>query len=176
MKYFSTLIILFALSVSAIAQSKTVTSFSESAEGYNLYLYQSLIRMLNKDQNPDFNMLIRDLDYLKLVTDSRGTSDDADKSNFVSLDKKIISEGFESIMSIDNKDYILHLYLTDDSRSGSHWIATFFMQGMTGVMEMKGSLDTKYLHAFSSLNYDQLEKMLPLDTDEFKEDNEESWD
>lgn len=161
------LIILFAFGtfLTAQAQSSAVESFSESAEGYNIYLYQSLIRMLNKDKNPDFNMLIRDLDYLKFVTDTKSRESNEDKSEFKALDKKVKGEGFESIMSIDDKDYVLHLYLLEDDVTNAHWVATFFMQGMTGVIEMKGELDTKYLHAFSSLNYEQLQDLFSLEND-----------
>ena len=63
--------ILFVLT--SFGQSKTVAAFEEEADGYKLFLYQSVIRMLNKDKNPDFNMLIRDLDHLRFVSaDSSG--------------------------------------------------------------------------------------------------------
>ncbi|MDX1686061.1 MAG: DUF4252 domain-containing protein [Saprospiraceae bacterium] len=161
-------------SLGLMGQSATVTDFSNTSEGYNLYLYQSLIRMLNQDANHDFNMLIRDLDHLKFITDTRATSDESVGSTFRELDQGIRSEGFESIMSIDNKDYILHLYHLESRGSKAHWVATFFMEGMTGVLEMKGTLDTKYLHAFSSLDYEQLQKLLPLDDDnEIIDDSDE---
>jgi hypothetical protein len=37
------------------------------------------------------------------------------------------------------------------------------MLGRVGLIEMKGSLDMKYIHAFSSLNMDKLQEMLPME-------------
>ena len=163
--------LLLTLTFGINAQSRTVTNFSDEASGYNVYLYQSLIRMLNKDQNPEFNMLIRNLDHLKFMTDSKTPVETSDRNKVESLDKGIDNEGFETIVSVDNKDYMFHLYLLEKGGE-SNWVSTFLFQGMTGVMEMKGELDTKYLHAFQSLNYEQLGKMLSFDTEEAME----NWD
>ena len=130
-----------------------------------LFALGTIMTALNKDKNPDFNMLIRDLDYLKFITNTKSRENDGGKTEFRSLDKRVMGEGFENIMSIDNKDYVLHLYLLAGDGSDSHWVATFFMEGMTGVMEMKGELDTKYIHAFSSLNFEQVKDMLSLEED-----------
>ncbi len=164
-------------SAGIIAQSATVLEFSENANGYNLYLYQSVIRMLNKDKNPDFNMLIRNLDHLRFVTTPLGGDVTEAKSTLKGLDQGVESEGFENIMSVDNPNYVVHLYLSEQSNK-SLWIATFLMDGIAGAMEMKGDLDTKYLHAFNSLNIERLQQMLPLGEDgELKEaDYNEDWD
>lgn len=162
-------------SMGIMAQSPTVLEFSETADGYNLYLYQSVIRMLNRDKNPDFNMLIRNLDHLRFVTTPVGGDATEARSTLKGLDKGVESEGFENIMSVDNPDYVLHLYLSETS-SKSLWIATFLMDGIAGAMEMKGDLDTKYLHAFNSLNIERLQKMLPLGEDGEWEEVDDDWD
>lgn len=151
------------MSTGAFAQSPTILDFSESAEGYNLYMYQSVIRMLNRDKNPDFNMLIRDLDHMRFVTTEMNGDVEEAKTTLRSLNKGVMDEGFEMIMSVDNPDYKFNLYLSEDNGSKALWIGTFLMDGMAGAMEMKGTLDTKYLHAFNSLNMERLQKMLPLD-------------
>jgi hypothetical protein len=143
----------------SFGQSKTVADFSKTAEGHNVYLYQSLIRVMNKDANPDFNSLIKDLDHFRLLTtDSVGASA---KAVFDRLDQGVQQEGFEEILAFNNPDYRCHLYELEDSNGKTTWVATLFSQGMAGILEMKGSLDMRYLHAFSSLNTDHLEKMRP---------------
>ncbi|MEM7370381.1 MAG: DUF4252 domain-containing protein [Bacteroidota bacterium] len=160
-KQFSIFILAMIMTLALFSQSRTVQNFIETADGYNLYLYQSLIRVLNQDENPDFNMLIRDLDHLRfLSTDSIGTTA---KATFSDLDKGIQGEGFESIMSFDNKDYKCHIYELEDRSGQSSWVATLFIEGRAGLIEMKGSVDMKYLHAFSSLNMDKLKDVLPIE-------------
>jgi hypothetical protein len=144
-----------------LAQSKSVEAFARTADGYDLYLYQSVIRMLNKDKNPDFNMLIRDLDHLKLITtDSLGAQA---KSAFTKLDSGVRSEGFEEIVSYESKDSRLHLYELEDGDDESTWVATMLFSGYAGVMEMKGSIDLTYMKALSSLNMEKLKELLPLE-------------
>ena len=80
---------------------------------------------------------------------------------FDRLDQGVQQEGFEEILAFNNPDYRCHLYEQEDSNGKTTWVATLFSQGIAGILEMKGSLDMRYLHAFSSLNTDQLEKMMP---------------
>lgn len=141
------------------AQSKTVNEFSENTTGYKAFLYQSVIRVMNKDQNPDFNMLIRDLDHIKIAL-SEHTGADA-KQTFLTIDKGVQSEGFEMIMSFNNKDYKCNAYELESRNGKSTWVTTFMTEGYAGAMEMKGMLDLKYIESLSSLNYEQLESMIP---------------
>jgi len=158
-----TLIILFCTFIvqASLGQSKTVEAFSKTTPHNNVYLYQSMIRMLNKDKNPDFNMLIRKLDHLKFVyTDSSGT---IAMSVFQGLDKGVQSEGFEEIASFDSKDSKCHLYELDTDGDEGTWVVTMFYGGRAGVLEMKGYLDMKYLNALGSLNIDKMANLLNVE-------------
>ena len=141
------------------AQSKTVSEFSDNTKGYTAFLYQSVIRVMNKDQNPDFNKLIRDLDHIKLaLSEHRGI--DA-KQVFKTIDTGVKGEGFEMIMSFNNKDYKCNAYELESRNGKSTWVTTFMTEGYAGAMEMKGTLDLKYIEALSSLNYEQIKSMIP---------------
>jgi len=162
-------LLLCSFSLVASAQSKTVKQFSETAEGYNLYLYQSMIRMLNKDKNPEFNSLIKDLDHLRFVTtDSTGL---AAKQVFKELDKGIQSEGFEDVMSVDNKDFKCHFYQLGADGTEATWVGVLFGMGQAGIIEMKGSIDLQHMDAMQSVDLEDLKSILgsPL-TDK------EAWD
>jgi hypothetical protein len=163
MKYRSLIIgaFLILFSFSGLAQSKTVTEFSKTAKGYNLYLYQSMIRMLNKDKNPEFNLLIRDLDHLKWVTtDSTGTQA---VSVFKKLDAGLRDEGFEEIVTYDSKDSKCHIYDLEGNGNKSTWVITMLFEGVAGAVEMKGSVDMKYMSAMSSLNINKISDLLKID-------------
>lgn len=161
MKKLGILAIAIFFSLASFGQSKTVAEFEENTDGYKAFLYQSVIRVMNKDKNPDFNMLIRDLDHLKFVSTS--TEDPNAKATFLKLDQGVKGEGYEAIMSFDNPDNICHVYELKSFGGQSSWVATFLTEGVAGVFEMKGSLDLKYLKALSSLNMEKLQEILPID-------------
>ncbi|MFT4660875.1 MAG: hypothetical protein ACI8XB_001144 [Patiriisocius sp.] len=163
------LVIVLGITVNSVsAQSKAITQFEEQVDGYNLYLYQSLIRVLNKDKNEDFNLLIKDLDHLKfLMTDSIG---DQSIMLYKNLMEGLGDEGYEELMNFDNIDYKATVLSLESGRSGTSWVVVFNMGEMSGLFEMMGSVDTKYLNALSSLNMEKLKKMMPM-----MEDFEESF-
>ena len=157
------LIFLFLLTATCTSglfgQSKVVKQFEENAKGYKFFAYQSVLRVLNQDKNPDFNKLISDLDHIRIVTtDSTGANALA---SFTRLDNGIQAEGFEQILTFDNKDYKCHIYELSKRSNKSTWVATVFMEGRAGLFEMVGSLDVRYLSAFSSMNMDRLKQLVP---------------
>ena len=157
------LIIMLCLGIfsvmAAFGQSKTVEQFEENAKGYKFFAYQSVLRVLNQDKNPDFNKLISGLDHLRIVTtDSTGVLAIA---AFNRLDQGIQNEGFEQILTFDNKEYKCHIYELSKKSNNTTWVATVFMQGRAGIFEMVGSLDVRYLSAFSSMNMDRLREIIP---------------
>lgn len=160
-KFICASILFLAIGIQAFAQSSTVANFVDKADGYKVFLYQSLIRALNQDANPDFNMLIRDLDHIRLLTTEKGKGDA--KAVFQRLDQGVKAEGFESIMTFDNAENRCHVYELSGSGDKSTWVATLFMGDAAGVIEMKGMVDVKYLRALSSINMDKLQEYFPID-------------
>lgn len=170
MKYILFAISCFVFSQSLSAQSRVAKEFEEQSDGYKVFAYQSVLRLLNQNKDPEFNLLIRDLDHIRVVTtDSVGVQA---KQVFDRLDNGVREEGFEEILTFDNKDYKCHVYELAPGKKKSTWVATFFMEGRAGIFEMVGSLDVRYLSAFSSLNMERLKDMMP---GEFAE-SAENWD
>ena len=129
---------------------------------------------MNKDKNPDFNMLIRDLDHLRFVSNEvKEGQDETAKGMFKALDQGVQNEGFTEIMSFDNADTKCHVYELESSRGKSTWVATLLMDGHAAVLEMEGSLDLKYLNSLASLDMDRIEDMLPLEVQKKKKEMEE---
>jgi len=151
---------LLLLATGLMGQSQTVATFADRADGYKVFLYQSVIRALNQDANPDFNRLIEDLDHIRLLTTEEGDEDA--ETTFRQLDRDVQAEGFEPIMTFDNAEGRCHVYELSSDGKQSTWVATLFMGNAAGVMEMKGSLNLKYLRALSSVNMDKLKELLPV--------------
>lgn len=153
------------MSTIAFGQSPTISNFEKSSNGYKVFLYQSVIRMLNKDQNPEFNKLIKDLDHLRLLSNESDALESI--TTFTSLDNGIKSEGFDLIMSYDNKERKCHVYELESNKGKSTWVITFLVDSRAGLMEMKGTLDLKYLSAISHVNFDKLEELIPMGAEDW---------
>ena len=152
-------VLIIFCSICSFAQSETVSNFEKNSNGYKIFLYQSVIRMLNPNQNQDFNKLIKDLDHLRML--SNEADPENSKATFKSLDKGIATEGYEMIMSVDNKDKRFHVYELNSRKGKTSWVVTFLMDDRAGLMEMKGTLDFRYIHALKTLDYSKLEEILP---------------
>jgi len=159
MKYI--LVIIATLSISlGHSQSKVVEDFqaAHKGQGYKLFLYQSYIRMLNQDNNDDFNQLVKDLDHIKVITTDSSLVEA--RKEYKELRKKIASEGFEELLMIDNKEMKVCLY-ENTSGAEKQFVAFFFSSKLsrTGLLEMNGELDLKYMSAFESLDFKKLKEI-----------------
>ncbi|MFK7756118.1 MAG: DUF4252 domain-containing protein [Flavobacteriales bacterium] len=159
LKYILSVATLIAVSLSLNAQTKTVQTLEDNNDGYNLFMYQSVIRVLNKDNNEEFNLLVKDLEYIKaIVTDSIGESA---KTQYKTLLKSIKSEGFSELFMIDNKEMKASIYEKENQKGESEYVAFMYYEplGKTGAFEMKGSLDLRYINAFESLDFKKLKEL-----------------
>ncbi len=154
----------------AWGQSQTIADFEKEAEGYKVFLYQSVIRLMNKDKNPEFNMLIRDLDHLRFVS-SLEDKEHA-KEVFTRVNQGVQSEGFEEIMRFDQASQKCIVYESNSSNGKSTWIATLLTDDIAAAIEMKGALDLAYIKALSSLDVDRVKSTLSLDKKESEGKNE----
>lgn len=164
MKKLSILALTILMCSTAFGQSKTVKQFQKDTKGHKLFLYQSVIRVLNRNKNPDFNKLIKDLDHLRFVS-SKATGAEG-KATFQELDAGVRSEGFQEILSFDNAENKCRIYELNSSKGKTTWVVTMLMEGMPAAIEMKGSLDLRYINALGSVNMDQVSDMLPFDLKE----------
>jgi hypothetical protein len=139
-------------------ESKTVAAFQAKADGYNLVIDKSILRMVNSDQDPDFNALIRDLDNIKVSSSDGG--DKGTKALFKELAKGVSAEGFEEIIAVDNKDISCRLFEWSAEDTESKWVLVFNALGEAGVIEMNGTLDPAYLNSLSNLNVDKVKSLL----------------
>ncbi len=150
---------LLILTLSLNAQTKTVQQLEDNNDGYNLFMYQSVIRMLNKDNNEEFNLLVKDLEYIKaIVTDSIG---DSAKAQYKTLLKSIQGEGFSELFMLDNREMKASIYEKENSSGETEYVAFMFYAPMakTGAFEMKGSLDLRYINSFESLDFAKLKEL-----------------
>ena len=158
MKAYTLIIALLIGMSSSFAQSKTIEKFKEqNADGKSWFAYQSVLRMLNTENDENYNLLIRDLEYINvIISDSLGA---AQKDVYRSALKSIEGEGFEEIAMMDHKDRKGAIY---EKENGSHstWVAFMYLEGKSYALEMKGDLDLKYISALQSINEEKFDELI----------------
>jgi len=151
-------IAMFLLASVSIAQSKTIAEF-EKDKGFTkkLFIYESYIRMLNMNDNPDYFKLVEDIEYIKVIR----TGSESDKAQYRTLQSSIQKENFEEVFAVEDKDKgFASIYLLEEEGEKSQWIAFLFSKGSTYALEMNGNLNLEYMKGLSSLNYEMLDKYI----------------
>ena len=108
----STLTLFF--SVTAFAQSKTVSRFIEKQDpSASFYLYPSTLRMINRENNPDYQQMVRHIQKLSFLTYEKGALD-LSKDKISSLKKELAGEQYEELMSFRDAGNQVYIYAKDE--------------------------------------------------------------
>lgn len=98
------------LSFTAFAQSKTVSQFTEKHEpSASFYLYPSTLRMINRENNPDYQQLVRHIKKLSFLTYEKGKLN-LSKDKVASLKKDLDGEEYEELMSFRDAGNQVYIY------------------------------------------------------------------
>ena len=101
-------LLLTIYSLSSYAQNSAVTDFKENHEtALSLYFYPSTLRMVNIEQNPEFNEMIRQVKKARFFRMDSGSVSKDDLNNLVS---ELTEDGFEEVMFVKNKNMDLKVW------------------------------------------------------------------
>ena len=106
------LCILLIAPMAIIAQSKTTVALQNDYETQDFFFYNNTLRMLNQQEDPAFDALIKDIEKLKLLIVKKTKA--LDYSKVVSDYKK---EHFEVAMSSRIKGKNFDVYLKGDKKT-----------------------------------------------------------
>lgn len=108
---------LVVISSSAFAQSKTTQSLQDqNKDAFSLYFYQNTLRMLNQEEDKEFDELIKDIEKMKfLMIKKNADFGTADYKKLVSSYQK---ESFEEIMTSRYEGKTLDIYLKEGKSKG----------------------------------------------------------
>lgn len=107
-------VICLLFSFQGFAQSKTTQAFSEKYDNaFTLFFYNNTLSMLNQDNNEEFEMLIKDIDKMKLVRVSKAETkfSDEDLKNIVA---DYHDDDFEDLMNMRHKGMNINVYIQED--------------------------------------------------------------
>jgi len=102
------------LSFTAIAQSKTVSRFIEKHEpSASFYLYPSTLRMINRENNPDYQQMVRHIKKLSFLTYEKEALN-LSKDKVSSLKKELAGEQYEELMSFRDAGNQVYIFAKGD--------------------------------------------------------------
>jgi hypothetical protein len=98
------------LSFTSFAQSKTVSQFIEKHEpSASFYLYPSTLRMINQENNLDYQQLVRHIKKLSFLTYEKGKLN-LSKDKISSLQEELAVEQYEELMSFRDAGNQVYIY------------------------------------------------------------------
>jgi hypothetical protein len=96
------LFFILLISIVACKEQNAVSEFAENNENaFKLYFYPSTLRMINIDQNPEYNSMIKEVKQARYF---RLDSAQLAAANILELKSGLKQEGFEEVMSLQNKN------------------------------------------------------------------------
>lgn len=109
-------ILLCCFSVSAFAQSKTTENLHKKySESLALFFYNNTLRMINQNEDPEFDALIKDVEKMKfLLIDKQNFQ----KSDYQKLVSEYKSESFDEIMTSRHQGRSFDVFMKDGSSKG----------------------------------------------------------
>ena len=111
------ILVLALLPCYTLAQSKVMRNLSEEfPDGRVFMFYHSSLRMLNVEDDPDFDRMIRDIEKIKVLMIEKEESFESEKV-LSEIKDGLEDEEFEELMAVKSKDYNIGVYILEDDES-----------------------------------------------------------
>jgi len=114
------LILIFAFPFFVSAQTKTTEELDKKYEGLSLYFYKNTLRMLNQNDDKDFDELIKDIEKMKFLMIDKTKSKFAD-ADYKKLKSSYGTEKYEEMMTsrFQGKNFDVYIRQEDNRVKGT---------------------------------------------------------
>lgn len=150
---FLILILLVACSSVVMAQSKTTENLHKKySDALSFFFYNNTLRMLNQDEDKEFDELIKDIEKMKFIMiNKEGGQANAAEIKKLSADYK--AENFEEMMTARHEGKNFDIFLKEKSGKASGVIIMVNDSTRLFVMDIVGSIQlNKVTNFFNSLD------------------------
>lgn len=145
MRYLFTFL-LASLCLASVAQSKTTEKLHEdNKEALALFFYNNTLRMLNQSGDKDFDVLIKDIEKMKLLMIDKTKFGNTDYKNLISGYK---SEAFEEIMTSRFEGKNFDVFLKEENGKTRGMIVTVNDSTNLFVLDIVGSVALDKITSF----------------------------
>jgi hypothetical protein len=150
MKRITFLVLLLGFGFTVQAQSKTTEALQKRFEGsLSLYFYKNTLRMLNQQENKEFDQLIENIEKMKflMVDKSQGAFDKKDYSTLIA---DYQNEAYEAIVTsrMDGRNF--DVYLRDAKGSKPGTVVLVNDSSSLYVLDIVGTIDVSKVGALFS--------------------------
>jgi len=114
------LILILAFPFFVSAQTKTTEELDKKYDGLSLYFYKNTLRMLNQNDDKDFDELIKDIEKMKFLMIDKTKSKFAD-ADYKKLKSSYGSEQYEEMMTsrFQGKNFDVYIRQEDNRVKGT---------------------------------------------------------
>ncbi|WPP52325.1 DUF4252 domain-containing protein [Catalinimonas niigatensis] len=160
-------LLLFCFEINA--QSKTVARFLEKHKpSTSFYFYPSTLRMINRENNPDYQRLVRNIEKLSFLTFEKKNAN-LSSSDFQNLKKQLASEKFEELFTMNDQKNHIYVYVQGDDPEA--YISVVESDSSLMLFDMQGAPHLPSLMKLIQSDFN-FGKVAELSSQFFKDDDE----
>ncbi|QSE96083.1 DUF4252 domain-containing protein [Fulvivirga lutea] len=133
-------LLLLALPVICFSQSKTTKAFHDDHEdAFVLFFYSNTLKMLNQDDNPEFEELIKDIDKMKFIRVDKA-AENVDKDDYKELVASYYDEDFEDLMTMRHEGMNVNAYIQEEDGVTTGIVLLMQDNESLSILDIKGSV------------------------------------
>jgi hypothetical protein len=145
MRYLLT-VVLMICAFAVLAQSKTTEDLQKNnKEAMSLFFYHNTLRMMNQDDDPEFDELIKDIEKLKFIMLDKKKTAGMDYNKLV---KGYKSESFEEIMTSRFEGKNFDVFLKESGGITKGMVVTINDAENLFVLDIVGSIALNKITSF----------------------------
>lgn len=140
------------------AQIKAVEDFVESHQDLeSYYIYQSQLRILNQDNDEDFNRLIKDVKKINAYVQEGDAN--VSKESYNTMMDQLQRDDFEVYVQATIEGTKVNLLGRDKGRN-SYFVLAVNDPNNFALVELDGQLDLSYMNSLDAIDFDKLQDIL----------------
>lgn len=136
-----------------MAQQLITDFVAENKPSRSFYVYQSTIRMLNQQQDPDFNELVKEIDHI--IVHYYFSSPPA----LGSFKNSLFTGNYEPLLEFKRSDENVNLFL-DESGKKEQFLLFIEAEKHIILVELKGKPNLAYFSSIQQIDISQFENIL----------------
>lgn len=128
------------ISLSGFAQSNTTKKYSEKYTGaFTLFFYNNTLKMLNQDNNEEFEALVKDIDKMKFMRVDKKENNISDK-DFKTMMADYRDENFEDMMTMRHEGMNINVYIQEDDGMTTGLVLLMNDSTTLSILDIKGKV------------------------------------
>lgn len=142
-----TLIITICLftSLQGYTQSETTKKYSDKYEGaFTLFFYNNTLKMLNQENNADFEALIKDIDKMKFMRIDKKENKISD-NDYKAMEADYLDEKFEEMMTMRHEGMNVKVYIQEDDGITTGLVLLMNDPESLSILDIKGAVPLNQL-------------------------------